>query len=124
MSTSDERLRILKLIESGQISADEGERLIATLDAEATRNRVPLANRPRTLRVQVTDLATRRHKVNVTIPVSLMGVGLKLGARLFPRTTEAIADDLRRAVEAGTSGRMFDMQDLAENERIEIFLEV
>jgi hypothetical protein len=122
MSTSDERLRILKLIENGQISAEEGGHLIETLDIEATRTRV--ANRPRSLRIQVTDLATRRHKVNVTIPVSLMGVGLKLGARLFPRTTEAIADDLRRAVETGASGRMFDMQDLEENERIEIFLEI
>jgi hypothetical protein len=124
MSTSDERLRILKLIESGQINAEEGGRLIEALEVEASRSRIPIANRPRSLRVQVTDLATRRHKVNVTIPVSLMGVGLKLGARLFPRTTEAIADDLRRAVASGTSGRMFDMQDLEENERIEIFLEV
>jgi hypothetical protein len=124
MTTNDERLRILKMIETGQINAEEGSRLIEALDSEASRSRPPATNRPRSLRVQVTDLATRRHKVNVTIPVSLMGVGLKLGARLFPRTTEAIAEDLRRAVATGATGRMFDMQDLEENERIEIFLEV
>jgi hypothetical protein len=53
----------------------------------------------------------------------LVGVGLKLGARLFPQTTDAVSADIRRAVETGELGRIFDMQDLEENERIEIFLE-
>ncbi len=123
MSTSEEQMRILKLIESGQITAEEASRLIAALDAEGARPRAA-APRARSLRVQVTDLTSRRYKVNVTIPVSLVGVGLKLGARLFPRTTDAIADDLRRAVEEGEPGRIFDIHDLEENERVEIFLEL
>lgn len=121
MSSYEERVRTLKLIESGQISAEEGARLLETLEADAMRQR--LASRTRSLRIQVTDLATRRPKVNVMIPVSLVGVGLKLGARLFPRETSNIADELRRAVDSGMNGRVFDMQDLEENERIEIFLE-
>lgn len=122
MSTSDERIRILKLIEAGQISAEEGARLLETLERDASRPRTA-SNRARSLRIQVTDLATRRQKANVVIPVSLVGIGLKLGARLFPRATEEIADDIRRAIDGGEAGRVFDMQDLEENERIEIFIE-
>jgi DUF4097 and DUF4098 domain-containing protein YvlB len=123
-SASDERMRILKMIESGQVTADEGGRLIEALESDGARTKQPASPRARSLRVQVTDLATRRPKVNVTIPVSLVGIGLKLGARLFPRTTDAVAEDLRRAVEQGEPGRIFDIQDLEENDRIEIFLEL
>jgi hypothetical protein len=124
MSNNDERMRILKLIESGQVTAEEGGKLIEALEADSARPRMPAPPRARSLRVQVTDLATRRPKINVTIPVSLVSVGLKLGARLFPRTTDAVAEDLRRAVEQGEPGRIFDIQDLEENDRIEIFLEL
>ena len=124
MSTHDERLRILKMIENKQISAEEGSRLLEALEADPLRSRTPIASRSRSLRVQVTDLATRRQKISVTIPVSLVGIGLKLGARLFPRTTDSVADDVRRAVETGELGRVFDIQDLEENERIEIFIEM
>ncbi len=122
MSTSDERIRILKLIEAGQISAEEGARLLETLEHDASRPRAATA-RARSLRIQVTDLATRRQKANVVIPISLVGVGLKLGARLFPRATAEVADDIRRAIDVGEAGRIFDMQDLEENERIEIVIE-
>ncbi|MDZ4720414.1 MAG: hypothetical protein SH847_18325 [Roseiflexaceae bacterium] len=124
MSNHDERLRILRMIESKQISAEEGSRLLEALEADPVRARTPSAARSRSLRVQVTDLATRRQKISVTIPVSLVGIGLKLGARLFPRTTNSVADDVRRAVETGDLGRVFDIQDLEENERIEIFIEM
>lgn len=122
MSNSDERMRILKMIESGQVSADEGSRLIEAL-GEPPRERARPGAQPRTLRVRVTNLATRRQTINVTIPVSLVGVGLKLGARLAPRAAKANADEIMQAIEAGTTGRIFEMQDLDENERIEIFVE-
>ena len=109
MSISEERLRILKLIESGQVSAEEGSQLGAV--------------QPRVLRVRVTDVGSRRQKINVTIPVSLVGIGLKLGAKLARRIESANADQIMRAIEGGTLGRIFEMQDLDEGERVEIFVE-
>lgn len=122
MSISDERLRILKMIEGGQVSAEEGSQLIEALGEPARERSRPNAP-PRTLRVRVTNLATRRQIINVTIPVSLIGVGLKLGARLAPRLAGANADEITRAIDSGTLGRIFEMQDLDEGERIEIFVE-
>ena len=123
MSISDERLRILKLIESGQVSAQEGAQLLEALDASPARERPRGGTAPRTLRVRVTDLSTRRQKINVTIPLSLVGVGIKLGARLAPRVAGANTEDIMRAIESGAPGRIFEMQDLDEGERVEIFVE-
>jgi hypothetical protein len=122
MSISEERLRILKLIESGQVSAEEGSQLIEAL-GEPPRERSRSSAQPRTLRVRVTNLATRRQTINVTIPVSLVSVGLKLGARLAPRLASANGEEILRAIESGSTGRIFEMQDLDEGERVEIFVE-
>ena len=123
MSISEERLRILKLIESGQVSAEEGGQLIEALAANQERDRPRGAAQPRVLRVRVTDVGSRRQKINVTIPVSLVGIGLKLGAKLARRIESANADQIMHAIEGGTLGRIFEMQDLDEGERVEIFVE-
>ncbi|HNP71493.1 MAG TPA: hypothetical protein PKK15_10300 [Kouleothrix sp.] len=120
MSISEERLRILKMIEGGQVSAEEGAQLIDALGEPRERSR---PTPPRTLRVRVSDLATRRPTINVTIPVSLVAVGLKLGARLAPYAAGTNTGDILRAIETGATGRVFEMQDLDANEQIEIFVE-
>ena len=123
MSISEERLRILKLIESGQVSAEEGGQLIEALAENQERDRPRGAAQPRVLRVRVTDVSSRRQKINVTIPVSLVGIGLKLGAKLARRMESANTDQIMRAIEGGSLGRIFEMQDLDEGERVEIFVE-
>jgi hypothetical protein len=110
------------MIESGQVSAEEGSQLIEAL-GEPARERTRSSAQPRTLRVRVTNLATRRQIINVTIPVSLVGIGLKLGARLAPRMANANVDEILRAIDSGSLGRIFEMQDLDEGERVEIFVE-
>ena len=71
----------------------------------------------------MTDLSTRRQKINVTIPVSLVEVGLKLGARLAPHVAGANADEIMAKIDGGATGRIFEMQDLDQGERVEIFVE-
>ncbi len=123
MTTADDRLRILRMIEQGQISAEEGARLLEAITDGAARTRARAEARARSLRVVVTDLHSRRQKINVTIPASLVSVGLKLGARLFPRDAGVTNDDVLRAIERDAPGRIFELQDLEEGERIEIFVE-
>ncbi len=122
MSDTEERLRVLRMIESGQVNAEEGARLLDTLATprdSVTRN--TMANR--TLRVKVIDIASGRQKVNVTVPTTLLSVGVKLGAQLLPRTSAAAISDIQHLIEAGKRGRIYELQDLEEGERIEIFVE-
>ena len=59
MSIPEERLRILKMIESGQVSAEDGAQLIDALGESQNRER-QRPGQPRTLRVRVTDLYSER----------------------------------------------------------------
>ncbi len=121
MAITDDRLRILRMVEQGQISAEEGARLLDAITDDAARIRAEA--RSRSLRIVVTDLNSRRQKINVTIPASLVSVGLKLGARLFPRNASVTNDDVLRAIARDAPGRIFELQDLEDGERIEIFVE-
>lgn len=120
MSDPGERLRLLRMIQSGQVSPEEGARL---LDALVEPREPARRAQARTLRVRVTDLGSGRQKVNVTVPATLIDIGVKLGARLLPRSSSAAIEDLLRRIEQGASGRIYEMQDLEERERIEIFAE-
>ena len=120
-SSTDERNRVLYMVESGKVTAAQAAQLLDTLDLERSRSREQSRNR--TARVRVTNLATNRQKVNVTIPVSLIQVGLRLGTRLVPQVSGSALEDLLRAIESGATGRILDLQDLEEGERVEIFAE-
>jgi hypothetical protein len=122
MATStDERNRILSLVEAGKVTAAQAAQLLDMLELEREHSRGRTRNR--TARVRVTNLATSRQKVNVTIPVSLIDTGLRLGTRLVPQISGSALEDLLRAIESGATGRLLDLQDLEEGERVEIFAE-
>lgn len=120
-SLTAERNRILRLVESGNVTAEEAIRLLDTI--ESKQEHTDARKHKRVARVRVTNLATNRQKANVTIPVSLIDVGLRLGTRLVPQIRGSALEDLLRAIESGTTGRLLDLQDLEEGERVEIFAE-
>ncbi len=119
----DERNRILHLVESGKVTAAEAAQLLDTLEQKHENAGEQKRRRNRIARVRVTNLATNRQKANVTIPVSLINVGLRLGTRLVPQISGSALEDLLRAIESGATGRLLDLQDLEEGERVEIFAE-
>ncbi len=120
----EERLRVLEMISQGQISAEEGARLIEALESGATPppKTAPSAG-PRWLRVRVTDLRSGRTRVNLRLPVSVLEAGLRLGARLGPSLTADQQAHILRAVRAGYSGLILDVRDEEEGEQVEILLE-
>jgi hypothetical protein len=124
MSTSkDERDRILHMIETGQVTAEQAAQLLDTLETEFER---PLERvRGRTLRVRATNLNARMQKVHMTatLPVSVIKASLRLGARLIPQLSNTTLEDLLRTIESGATGRVLDLQDLEKGERLEIFVE-
>lgn len=129
MTTSDERMRVLKMVEQGKISAEVGSRLLDALGA-ADRKRSPAtypsdltANGQRRLRVRVTDANTGRNKVNVTIPMSLIDVGLKMGARFAPQMEGFDQARLAEMVRSGVTGKLVEVQDRDDGELVEIYIE-
>jgi hypothetical protein len=124
MSTVEERMRILTMVSEKQITAAEGARLLEALRASESEDQDRSdANRPRWLRVRVTDRATGKTKVNVNIPVGLVDVGLKMGARFAPEMAGMDLQAIQAAVKNGYQGKIVEVEDEQDDERVEVFVE-
>jgi polyhydroxyalkanoate synthesis regulator phasin len=124
MTTStDERNRILDMVESGQLTAAQAAELLDTLMPVYEKPISQLENR--TVRIWLTDISTSRRKINVTatLPVYLVSTSLRLLARLVAQLNDSTMQHVIRAIEKGMTGRLIDVQDLEEGKRIEIFVE-
>ncbi len=124
MTTStDERNRILNMIESGQITAGQAAQLLDTLLPEYEQSGGQVGNR--TVRIWLSDMSTNRRKMNMTatIPVYLVSMSLRLLARLVSQLNDSTIQNVIRAIERGTTGRLLDLQDLEEGKRLEVFVE-
>ena len=123
MATTEERMKILKMIEEGKLSAEEGAKLLSAL---ASANR-PLgglsASGAKWLRVRVTEVATGRSKATVQSPISLMEAGMKIGAHFAPEIDGVNMDQLMEALRSGMTGKIIDVVDDEDGEHVEIFVE-
>lgn len=124
MATVEERMQILKMIEEGKISAEEGAKLLSALSGKkATPPSAPGASPARWFRVRVTDLDTGKNKVNVNIPLSLVNVGMKMGARFIPDTANVDLDEIATQIRSGAHGKILEVIDEEDGEYVEIFIE-
>ncbi len=123
MATTEERMKILKMIEEGKVSAEEGAKLLSAL-ASANRPSGGLsASGAKWLRVRVTEVNTGRSKATVQIPISLMEAGMKIGAHFAPEIDGVNMDQLMEALRSGMTGKIIDVTDDEDGEHVEIFVE-
>jgi hypothetical protein len=129
MATPEERVKVLKMIQDGKITAAEGARL---LDALGTKRPAPVPapppqssfpGRPRWLRVRVTDTNSGKTRVNVRLPVSLLDAGLKMGARFSPEVEGLDIQQLNELIQSGETGKIVDVFDDEDGEHVEVFVE-
>lgn len=124
MATPDERMKILKLLEEGKLSAEEAARLLKALGKRKSEKQpVAVGGEAKWLRVRVTELKSGRASVNVNLPMSLVNVGLKLGARFVPETEGIDFQEIDQALRAGLTGKIVDVVDEDEGQRVEIYVE-
>lgn len=120
---TDERNRILNMIETGQITAAQAAQLLDALVSEQEQSTERMRNR--TVRIWMTDIATNSKKMHVTatMPINLISMILHLLTRMVPQLNDGTLQNLIRAIERGNTGRLLDLQDLEEGKRLEIFVE-
>lgn len=131
MATVEERMKILKMVEDGKVSAEDGAKLLSALDdsRKSARSMPPMppmtgstAN-GRWLRIRVTDTRTGRSKVNVNIPMGLVNVGLKMGAKFAPDMDGLDMQQITEAINSGMTGKIIDVMDEEDGEQVEIYVE-
>jgi hypothetical protein len=121
MATKEERLKILKLVEDGKITAEEGTRLLAAM-SKGERKRSTTQD-ARWLRVRVTDLSSGKPAVNLTLPMGLVNVGLRVGAKFVPDVDGMDLEQVADALRQGLTGKVIDVTDEEEGQRVEIYVE-
>ena len=125
MAIKEERMQILKMIEAGTISAEEGAKLLAALDEGSSRRErteTP-GGKARWMRIRVTDLKTGNAKVNVNLPMGLVNVGLKMGARFAPDMENVDLDEIMASIKEGAQGKIVEVENDEGGERVEIYVE-
>jgi hypothetical protein len=126
MASSEERMKILKMIEEGKLSAEEGTKLLAALSDKRmpTPPRPPgMPGGPRWLRIRVTDIRSGRSKASVQIPLALVDAGMKIGAHFAPEVQGVDMSNVMEAVRSGMIGKIIDVTDEEDGEHVEIYVE-
>jgi hypothetical protein len=118
---SDEKDRVLKLLEEKKITAEEAARLLDAIsrsDGGEGRNRF--------LKVRVFDRNSEQAKVNVTLPIGLV----KWGMNFIPDSAKAKIEEqeidmklITEALEKGITGKIVDVEDEEKGQHVEVWLE-
>jgi hypothetical protein len=126
MATTEERMQILNMVAEGKISATDGAKLLAALEPEkkdAPRTMAERPSAPRWFRVRVTDLESGKNKVNVNLPMSLVDVGTRMGARFAPELEDLDFGDIIDQIKSGAQGKIIEVEDAEGGEKVEIYVE-
>lgn len=115
-----DRASVLEQLSAGKISAEQAAILLGP------RKNAPLpagSVNGKRLRIRVSKLDTGRDRVNVNLPLNLVEVGLKLGAKYEPRVADLNLAEIIEAVHEGSMGKLVDVEDYSSGERVEIFID-
>ncbi len=128
MASSEERMRILKMIQDGVISAEDGIRLLDSIEQSVKREKdnqmsEEVGRAAKFFRVRVTDTNTGKARVNVRLPISVLNAGMKMGARFSTEIQGLDPSELMQFIREGTIGKIVDVYDEKDGEHVEVFLE-
>jgi len=126
MASSEERMKILKMIEEGKLSAEEGTRLLSAISSGSrlvSSSGGLAASGAKWLRVRVTEINSGRSKASVQIPIALIDAGMKIGAHFAPEIDGVDMSQLMEALRTGMTGKIIDVTDDEDGEHVEIYVE-
>ncbi len=131
MVTTEERLRVFKMVQEGKLTPEEGVQLLDALEDRkgwaAEMSNEPGGSSqprgPRWLQVRVSQISDGKPRVNVRIPVGLVTAGIKMGARFAPEISGLDMDEVIRWVKGGQIGQVLNVYDEDDDEHVEVFLE-
>lgn len=124
-NVSEERIKILEMVEEGKIDASEAMELLSAL--ERNQEEIVPKNDAKWLRVRVKTMENES-KVNVNIPLALVDVGLKLAKTYDPKLKESGLDkidieEIMEAVKNGAEGKIVEVEDEENQTRVKVYVE-
>ena len=126
--TNEERLKVLKMVQEGKISADEAAKLLEALEQDASPRQQQSGGEAtggagRWFRVRVTDSDSGRTRVNVRMPLGVVNAGIKMGMKFAPELEGVDPQEIISLVQSGEIGQIVDAYDDDDDQHVEIFIE-
>lgn len=134
MITADERMKVLEMIRQGKLSPEAAAQLLQAMESDQPQPAASVerqsevvsqraAGNGKWLHVRVTDTDSGRPRVNVRLPLKLVNLGMKLGARYAPEIEGIDIAALLEAAQLGEAGPFVDVYDEDDGEHVEVFIE-
>lgn len=135
MTTQEERIKILSMLQEGVINAEQAAKLLEALGSVGSESKTPTSppspsyergggyRSGKFFRVRVTDTDTGKTRVNVRLPIGLVGAGLKMGMKFAPEIEGINPEELTEMLSSGEIGQIVDVFDEEDGEHVEVFIE-
>jgi len=122
-SLKEEKMQILKMIQEGKVSSEEGIELLNALEEKVGE---PNKKSTKWLKIRVYD-PDDKTKVNVNIPIALVDIGLKFATKFSPELKESNLEEIdfreiAEAIKNGAEGKIVDVES-DNGEKVEIIVE-
>ena len=125
-TTNEENLKILRMIEEGRITAEQGAQLLGSGSKPAeTAVTAPAqkSGKGHYFRVLITDTVSGKVRTSVTLPLSLVKWGLKVGGKFAPEVEGIDFDELNEIIQGEASGKLVEVMNEEDGEHVQIFIE-
>lgn len=132
MITSEERIKVLKMVQEGKITAEMAADLLKALDssskgAQEAQSKYTEGGIPgmggKFFRVRVSDINTGKVRANIRLPLGMVNAGLRMGMKFSPEVEGLDAERLVEALADGKTGKIVDAYDDQDDEHIEVYIE-
>lgn len=132
MATNEERLKILSMLQDGVINADQAAKLLESLTEVSAEQKTTFPKGDESssnkrggkfFRVRVTDTDSGKTRVNIRLPIGLVGAGLKMGMKFSPEIEGIDPEVLKTFLTSGEIGQIVDVFDDEDGEHVEVFIE-
>ncbi|HEY8363270.1 MAG TPA: hypothetical protein VIK77_10380 [Tissierellaceae bacterium] len=124
----NEKMQILNMVKEGKITPEEGVKLLEALEepTDSAGNILPSGTNAKWIKINVFDPEDST-KVNVTIPIALVNVGVKLASKLSPELkeagfTEQDMNEIFEAIKSGATGKIIDVNS-EDGTKVEVIVE-
>jgi hypothetical protein len=129
---TDDKLRILQMLEKGTINASEAADLLNTLDTVTEDNSISHPEeqnvRAKWMKIEITDINSGKKRVNLRVPLAILRIAGKSG-RIFTKyldnDTQTLLDEdaISDFINEGQKGVIVDVIDEDDGEKVLITLD-
>ncbi|WP_350344170.1 hypothetical protein PRVXT_000549 [Proteinivorax tanatarense] len=116
----NEKMQVLKMIESGKVTAEEGMKLLAAVESKGDNS--TSKSSARQLRIKVINKDSGRVKTNIKIPMYLVSIGMKFIPQDSSLTRKELAEAIQLAKDKG-EGTVLEVEDKDSNYDVHIMVE-